>query len=113
MPDPATDQLVRNSRNVGRWMAWNRDQTRLLATGNSYEEAKLAAAATGERSVTIAKLAAIGPRRRPRWAPVMAVFIAIAPSLSLSGSNGTESIGVAETPVSVTSSEEDASDRVP
>lgn len=86
MSDSATDRLLADARNVGRWMAWDRNQTRLLAIGNTFEEAKQAAAATGEHSVTIAQLTARGPRRKLRWAHAMAVFVAMAPGLSFASS---------------------------
>jgi hypothetical protein len=90
MPDRATDRLLEDSKNVGRWVAWDREQTRLLATGNTFEEAKLAAAATGERSVTLAKLTTSGARRKLRWAHVMAVFVAMTPSLNFNSASSSE-----------------------
>lgn len=106
MSDLATDQLLASSENVGRWMAWNREQTRLLAIGNTFEEAKLAAAATGEQSVTMARLTTSGPRRKPRWAHVMAVFVAMTPGLNFATS-GDDARSDAPTSVSTCATEDD------
>lgn len=40
----------------GKWVAWNRDQTAIIASGDTFEEVKQAAALAGERSVLLAKL---------------------------------------------------------
>jgi len=40
----------------GKWVAWDRDQTRIVASGHTFEEAKGAAGAAGESSVLMARV---------------------------------------------------------
>ena len=60
---------------AGRWVAWNRQQTKLIATGLTFEDAKRAAAATGEYSVLLGKVPERGNRSK-RTLRMVAVFIA-------------------------------------
>jgi hypothetical protein len=61
---------------AGRWVAWDRDQTRIVASGDSFDEAKIAASAAGESSVLMARVPARSAMRfgRPLLYTV-AVFI--------------------------------------
>jgi hypothetical protein len=67
---------------AGQWVAWNRQQDRVIATGRTFEEAKQSAAATGECSVVLKKASRKGSAR-PHWLYAVAVFIALAPSANL------------------------------
>ncbi len=42
----------------GKWVAWDRDQTRIVASGDSFEEAKEAAGAAGESEVLMGRVPA-------------------------------------------------------
>lgn len=42
----------------GKWVAWDRDQTRIVASGDTFEEAKEAAGAAGESAVLMARIPA-------------------------------------------------------
>ena len=44
------------SDSSGKWIAWNREQTRTIAIGRTFAEVKQAAAAAGEHSVLMAKI---------------------------------------------------------
>ena len=39
----------------GKWIAWDFDETKIIATGQSYEETKKAAQATGEQRPVLVK----------------------------------------------------------
>ncbi|MCX7427256.1 MAG: hypothetical protein NTW96_16710 [Planctomycetia bacterium] len=69
------------------WVAWDRNQTRIVASGPTFDEAKRAAAATGHRAIILAKVAP-APRRGGRSLSVVyavAVFMAqVAPLLTAS-----------------------------
>lgn len=91
-------------RYAGKWIAWNRDQTRIVATGETFAAVKTAAAKKGEQSVLVAEVPA-----RPDWLRrsyhllhVFAVFIALSqPIEPLSGamsSSDSETAGVLEEP---------------
>ena len=41
---------------AGQWIAWNRDQTQIVASGSSFNQVKERAAALGESSVVLAKV---------------------------------------------------------
>jgi hypothetical protein len=60
----------------GKWVAWDRHPTRIVASGDTFEEAKGAAGAAGESSVLMARVPARHQMRFGR--PVLymvAVFI--------------------------------------
>jgi hypothetical protein len=40
---------------AGKWIVWDFDETRIIASGRSYEEAKKAAEATGEKRPILEK----------------------------------------------------------
>jgi len=65
---------------AGQWIAWNRDQTRIVGCGNTFEEAKQRAAEAGECAVFLAKAPAgkrwLGHGRRVLY--MVAVFISLA-----------------------------------
>lgn len=63
---------------AGQWVAWNRQQDRVISSGRTFEEAKQSAAAAGESSVILTKASEKGARR-PHWLCAVAVFIALAP----------------------------------
>jgi hypothetical protein len=49
---------------AGRWIAWKRDQTTIVGTGRTFEEAKQAATAAGESAVLLARVPALQHRIR-------------------------------------------------
>jgi hypothetical protein len=71
-----------NARTAGRdpasrWVVLNREQTKIIATGRTFEEAKQAAAAAGESSVLLAQMPparGVGLRGR-HFIYMVAVFI--------------------------------------
>ena len=68
---------------AGLWTVWNREQTRIIGSGHTFEEAKQAAAAAGEQAVILAKAPDAPHRRRAwRWTQVVAVFISLVPGIS-------------------------------
>lgn len=67
----------------GLWTAWNRDQTRIVGSGHTFEQAKRAAAAAGEQSIVLAKVPPLSSGRRVwRWSQVVAVFISLVPGIA-------------------------------
>lgn len=64
-------------RFAGQWVAWNRQQDRVISSGRTFEEAKQSAAAAGESSVILTK--ASSGTSRPHWLCAVAVFIALSP----------------------------------
>jgi hypothetical protein len=40
----------------GKWVAWDRDETRIVATGDTFDEAKQSAAAAGQSAVLMARV---------------------------------------------------------
>jgi hypothetical protein len=75
--DATSVSLIR--RFAGQWVAWNRQQDRIVSYGKTFEEAKQAAAAAGESSVILTK-ASDKRSLRPHWLYAVAVFIALAPT---------------------------------
>ena len=75
--DATSVSLIR--RFAGQWVAWNRQQDRVVAYGRTFEEAKQSAAAAGETSVILTKASRKGSKR-PHWLYAVAVFIALAPN---------------------------------
>ena len=65
---------------TGKWIAWNRDQTKIIASGRTFEEAKRAAAAEGEFSLLLSKVpdAWFGWRRGRSPLHTVAVFVSTA-----------------------------------
>lgn len=61
---------------TGRWIAWDRQQTQVVATGNTFDEAKQAAAKAGHCAILLAKADsprnAACPGHRPPY--MVAVF---------------------------------------
>jgi len=43
---------------TGKWVAWDRDETRIVATGDTFDEAKQSAAAAGQSAVLMARVPA-------------------------------------------------------
>jgi hypothetical protein len=69
-------QLRISGEYAGRWIAWDRDQTRIVASGDSFAAAKEAASAAGESSVLMARIPAHSAMRFGRPLLYMvAVFI--------------------------------------
>ncbi len=42
----------------GKWVAWDRDETRIVASGDTFDEAKQSAAAAGQSAVLMARVPA-------------------------------------------------------
>jgi hypothetical protein len=62
---------------AGKWVAWDRHQTRIVGSGPTFGAAKQAAAEAGEREVLIAKILPRSQSRAGHYAlTVCAVFIA-------------------------------------
>ena len=66
-------------RFAGQWVAWNRQQDRVICSGRTFEEAKQSAAAAGESAVILKK--ASDRAASPRWLYAVAVFIALSPGV--------------------------------
>jgi len=66
-------------RYAGKWIAWNRGQTHIVAIGDTFEAVKAAAAEHGEQSVLVAEIPAEQTwlRRSGHFFHVFAVFIAL------------------------------------
>lgn len=73
----ASTSLIR--KYAGQWVAWSRQQDRIISTGRTFEEAKQGAARVGEQSVLLTKASDRGSRR-PHWLCAVAVFIALGSS---------------------------------
>jgi hypothetical protein len=58
----------------GKWVAWDRNQTRIVASGDTFEEAKGAAGAAGESSVLMARVPA---QDRARFRRPMLYMVAV------------------------------------
>jgi len=73
---------------AGQWVAWDRGQTHLVASGSTFEQVKSAAAQAGERSVLVAKVPprTSWMRRSHKLLYVFAVFISLGQPLP-SGAN--------------------------
>ena len=67
-------------RYTGRWVAWNREQTRIVASGDTFEALKSEAAERGEHSILVAHV----PQKR-NWhlLRVFAVFIAFSQPIAV------------------------------
>lgn len=76
-----SDAIATIRRYAGKWVAWTRDQDRVISVGRTFEEAKQSAAAAGESSVILTQASHKGSRR-PHWLCAVAVFIAIEPGLT-------------------------------
>jgi hypothetical protein len=72
-------------RYAGRWIAWNREQTQIVAEGTTFDAVKAAAVANGEQSVLVGHVPTEWNTRIPscRWLHVFAVFIALAQPLGI------------------------------
>jgi hypothetical protein len=58
----------------GKWVAWDRDQTRIIGSGDTFEEAKEAAVAAGESAIFMARVPA---RHRLRFGRPMLYMVAV------------------------------------
>jgi hypothetical protein len=58
----------------GKWVAWDRDQTRIISSGDTFEEAKEAAVAAGESAIFMARVPA---RHRLRFGRPMLYMVAV------------------------------------
>ena len=72
---------------AGQWVAWNRDQTAIVARGSTFDEAKRAAVDAGERELILAQ---VPPANRWRLSlpPILytvAVFVAQISEMGLGG----------------------------
>jgi hypothetical protein len=76
-----SDAMAIIRRYAGKWVAWNRQQDRVISVGRTFEEAKQSAAAAGESSIILTRASPKGARR-PHWLCAVAVFIAIEPGLT-------------------------------
>jgi hypothetical protein len=65
---------------AGEWVALDRDRTRIIASGRTFDEAKHAASAAGEQSVVIGKVSPPTGRSRigRRLIYMVTVFISLA-----------------------------------
>ena len=85
---PAASHYLRNpgdldleiiSRDLaGKWVAWNREQTKIISAADTFDEAKQLAADLGWREVVIGRVPSLSNWRRSgcRLICVAAVFIA-------------------------------------
>jgi hypothetical protein len=85
-------------RHAGRWIAWNRQQTHIVATGQTFGAVKAAAAANGEHSVLVAQVPTEynSQTRSSQWLHVFAVFIALAQPLEIQSTQELNSFRPAE-----------------
>jgi hypothetical protein len=58
----------------GKWVAWDRGQTRIIGSGDTFEEAKEAAVAAGESAILMARIPA---RHRLRLGRPMLYMVAV------------------------------------
>jgi hypothetical protein len=77
MADDQNEQFFQD--HAGQWVAWDRRQTHVVASGTTFDAVKAAAAEAGEQSVLVARIPT-----RPSWLrrpqkllSVFAVFIAL------------------------------------
>jgi hypothetical protein len=76
----ATDQNEEFlQQHAGKWVAWDRQQTHVVASAATFEQVKSAAAQAGERSVLVAKIPARASwfQRSHKLLYMFAVFIAL------------------------------------
>lgn len=68
---------------AGPWIAWNRDRTRIVASGTTFDEVKSRAAAAGEAQVVLARVSELErPRGRGRKLLYMVTaFLSLASSV--------------------------------
>ena len=60
---------------AGRWVAMTRDQSRILGSGETFEEAKSVAGAAGESAVLLARVGAI--RHWWQWGQPLVYVVAV------------------------------------
>jgi len=53
--EPLSEAPVVPLEYAGRWIAWNRDLTRIVASGSTFDEAHEAAVAAGEPRLVLGK----------------------------------------------------------
>jgi hypothetical protein len=78
MADDSNEQFLLD--HAGQWVAWDREQTHVVASGSTFEQVKAAAANAGEQSILVAKVPASTSwmRRSHKLLYVFAVFISLA-----------------------------------
>ena len=66
---------------TGAWVAWNRDQTKIVGSGPTFDEAKRAAARGGETSVISGRIPTSRSwlQKSRRLIHMVAVFVSLAP----------------------------------
>ena len=70
-------------KSTGMWVAWNREQTQVVATGHTFDEAKQAGASAGHRAMIITK---VSPRKwnsKNSMAIVYSVAVFVAQAIPL------------------------------
>jgi hypothetical protein len=77
MANDQNDEFLQ--QHAGKWVAWDRQQTHVVASAETFEQVKSAAAQAGERSVLVAKIPARASwfQRSHKLLYVFAVFIAL------------------------------------
>ncbi len=74
---PAPPEPSARTRQFEPWIAWDRDLSRVVASGPTFEAAKRAAAALGKSSVMLTRQTSSGPPSAGRLNKYMvAVFVA-------------------------------------
>jgi hypothetical protein len=84
-------------QHAGQWVAWDREQKHVVASGATFEQLKTAAAQAGERSVLVAKIPVRASwfQRSHKLLYVFAVFIALGqpqPNAPVAGASQTPAI---------------------
>lgn len=76
---PISDRVARLYS--GAWVAWNRDQTKILGSGGTFDDAKRAAAVAGEPSLVLGKIPSSKSwlHKSRRLIHLVAVFVALGP----------------------------------
>ncbi len=64
---------------AGKWIAWNRQQTEIIGSGSTFDEAKQAAEDAGECQVILAKLPPISTLRAVSHPSIYEVAVFISP----------------------------------
>jgi hypothetical protein len=60
---------------AGKWVAMTRDRSRILGSGETFDEAKSVAGATGESAVLLARVGEV--RRWWRWGQPLVYVVAV------------------------------------
>ena len=72
-----------SDKSTGMWVAWNREQTQIVATGRTLDEAKQAGAKAGHRAMIITKVSPRKSRSGYSLAIVYAVAVFVAQAVPL------------------------------